>query len=132
MDRRKGIAFCGLACCLCEEQPGCSGCQTGGCPGANDCQNFRCCTERKLDGCWQCPEFPCESKMFKSLRTRAFVRYVKRYGIDALMDRLYERETDGLQYHYPGQLVGDYDQCQMEEEVLNLLEGSCQKGRSGL
>ena len=72
------------------------------------------------------------SRMFKSLRTRAFVRYVKRYGIDALMDRLYEREKEGLQYHHPGELVGDYDRCQTEEEVLNLLEGSCQKGRSGL
>ena len=132
MDREKGIAFCGLACCLCEEQPGCPGCRGGGCPGAEDCRNFRCCREKNLEGCWQCPEFPCESRMFDSLRTRAFVRYVKEHGTAALMERLDEGEKAGIRYHDPGRLTGDYDRCQSEEEVLKLLEGSCQKGKSKL
>ena len=44
MEREKGIARCGLACCLCARE--CPGCQADGCAGAAWCENRRCSMEK--------------------------------------------------------------------------------------
>ena len=48
----KGIAYCGLACCLCSHNEACPGCQAGGCDIHSWCENYRCCREQGLNGCW--------------------------------------------------------------------------------
>ena len=123
MKREKGISYCGLACCLCEEQADCGGCRTGGCPSAAGCRNFGCCREQGLDGCWQCPDFPCGSGMFLSVRSRAFIQYIQIHGVEALLDRLAENEAAAVRYHDPGKLTGDYDRCTDESKVIAMLEG---------
>ncbi len=121
MKRELGLAYCGLACCLCSENEGCKGCRQNGCAAWAECPNYGCVTERGLEGCWECPEFPCGKGMLEKPRMRAFVRFAKEHGVEGLLDRLAENERAGIVYHYPGGLTGDYD-LPTEEEVLDLLE----------
>ncbi len=116
-----GIAYCGLACCLCSRGGTCPGCQAGGCDIHAWCKNYNCCREQGLNGCWECDRFPCQGGMLDKLRVRAFARFAGEYGTDRLIDYLLRNETDHIIYHYEGQLVGDYDKAESEEEVLQMI-----------
>ena len=121
MDRTKGIAYCGLACYLCNEHADCAGCKSGACVQAAACKNRRCCLEKGLEGCWECAQFPCQGMLVDSQRTRAFVRFVESYGVEKLMDCLEQNEKNGLVYHYPGRLTGDYDKPGEATDIMNLI-----------
>ena len=108
-DAGKGMALCGLACCVCSENPTCAGCRNAGCKDRSCCQPFNCCKQKKLNGCWECPAFPCDNPMFNKQRVRAFAAFVLEHGEAALIRALQKNEADGVLYHYPGRLVGDYD-----------------------
>lgn len=82
MNREKGMGFCGLACCLCEEKEGCLGCREGTCPEKERCRPYECAQCRALEGCWQCEEFPCQAPVLQSLRTQAFVGYISKFGME--------------------------------------------------
>ena len=123
MRRELGVAYCGLACCLCSENAQCPGCQAEGCGNHQECQNYQCCLEKELKGCWECGEFPCGAPMLQKTRVRAFVGFARQYGIETLLDCLEALDKAGVVYHRQG-LVGDYD-LETEEEVWTLLE----KGR---
>ena len=124
MKRDRGVAYCGLACCVCGENGACPGCRSEGCAGKDRCMSFRCCRERKLAGCWECGEFPCQNPMFAKLRVRAFAKLIGEFGADALMDALEQNEKAGVVYHDPGQLTGDYDRVSTEAELRRML-GFC-------
>jgi hypothetical protein len=55
--RDEHIAACSLYCSGCRKfQRGkCEGCQIH--PGFAQCQVRRCCVEKKITGCFECPEF---------------------------------------------------------------------------
>ena len=108
-DAGKGMALCGLACCVCSENPTCAGCRNEGCKDRSCCQPFNCCKQKKFNGCWECPAFPCDNPMFNKQRVRAFAAFVLEHGEAALIRALQKNEADGVLYHYPGRLVGDYD-----------------------
>lgn len=118
MDRTKGLAYCGLACAVCGENGSCAGCRNEGCRDKEWCKNFNCCREKGLNGCWECPLFPCEGGMLQKLRIRAFARFIKEYGEETLLSCLEKNEANGVIYHYPGLLMGDYDRFQTEEEIM--------------
>lgn len=126
MRRELGIAYCGLACCLCSENAGCKGCKQNGCAAWGQCQNYGCVTERGLEGCWECPEFPCGKGMLGNPRMRAFARFAREHGVERLLDCLERNERAGIVYHYPGGLTGGYD-LENEQEILDLLEHGRQK-----
>lgn len=119
----KGIAFCGLACCVCGENQTCPGCRADGCPEKQSCGILRCCRERGLEGCWDCPEFPCGQPMLQKPRVRAFCCLAARYGAAALIERLGQNAAQGVRYHWPGMLVGDYDVPENEKEIMSLVFG---------
>lgn len=121
MDREKGIAYCGLACCVCSENATCAGCRNEGCKDKEWCKSFNCCKAKGLNGCWECSEFPCKNQMLDQLRVRTFAEFIAEYGEEKLMDALKKNELDGMVYHYEGQLVGDYDNTQGEDEIRQLL-----------
>lgn len=121
MKREKGIAYCGLACAVCGHNQDCVGCRQEGCQDKEWCKNFRCCQEKGLLGCWQCSAFPCNDSMFSKLKIRAFASFIKNYGTETLLNCLAENEKLGIVYHYPGQIIGDYDQLETEEEIFSLL-----------
>lgn len=54
-------------------------------------------------------------------RVRAFARFAGEYGSDRLTDYLRRNEAGHIIYHYEGQLVGDYDNAESEEEVLQMI-----------
>ena len=118
----KAIAFCGLACCVCSENKGCVGCQDGGCESHGWCKNYNCSKEKGLNGCWECSEFPCTGCMLDKPRIRAFAKFARRYGVEELEKCLLRNKEIGIVYHYEGQLVGDYDKCQTEEEIIEMIK----------
>ena len=123
MIRELGLAYCGLACCVCGEQDTCVGCRNLGCKNAEWCKHFDCCREKGLEGCWECDEFPCGG-MHDKIRVRAFAEFIKLNGEEKMMDCLDRNEKDGIVYHYPGKYEGDYDKCNTVDEVIKMLEGA--------
>lgn len=118
----KAIAYCGLACCVCSENDKCIGCQNGGCDIHGWCKNYNCCREKGLNGCWECVHFPCSGGMLDKPRIRTFAEFARRYGVDELEKRLLRNKEKGIIYHYEGQLVSDYDKCQNEEEIIEMIK----------
>lgn len=121
MKRELGMAYCGLACCLCTSKEDCPGCQESGCEGREECRNFQCCRDKGLNGCWECPDFPCEGTMLDKLKPRAFARFVREYGEEELLNCLERNETAGVVYHRPNSILGEYDEAGSEEAVFDLL-----------
>jgi len=119
--KKKGIAYCGLACCVCSENNTCPGCQAGGCDIHSWCKNYNCCREKDLSGCWECEQFPCEGGMLDKPRIRAFALFAKEYGTDELIRCLIKNKADGIIYHYEGQLVGDYDNCKTNDDIFEMI-----------
>jgi hypothetical protein len=120
MNKAKGFAYCGLACCVCQDEK-CAGCRNYACTGKEWCKNFNCCKQKGLKGCWECPDFPCSGSMLDKPRVRAFAKFISQYGEQKLMECLETNEKAGIAYHYDGQLVGDYDKFQTEEEIINFI-----------
>ena len=120
-DGDKGIAFCGLACCVCSENTDCDGCKKDGCQDRGSCENYICCKSKRLEGCWECGDFPCESPMLGKPRVRAFAKYVAENGVERLVRALKKNEECGVLYHYSGQLIGDYDLFQTQEEIIEFI-----------
>ena len=121
MDESKGLAYCGLACCVCGENAACAGCKNDGCGDRENCVPRVCCLKKGLKGCWECADFPCDTPMLQKTRVRAFDRYIRRYSEKALLSALGRNERAGIRYHYAGRLVGDYDAPQTEEAVMEML-----------
>jgi len=115
------VAYCGLVCGLCvhaaPEREGCAGCRNGG--GSRDCHQRTCCTDKGLDGCWQCEVFPCDEGFFGDDAWRGLcigsVRCVKKHGLPAYVDRLVSRLGRSLE-------LGDYRHMS-PDEVQGLLCG---------
>ena len=101
---------------------GCVGCQDGGCESHGWCKNYNCCKEKGLNGCWECAEFLCTGCMLDKPRIRAFAEFARRYGVEELEKCLLRNKEKGVVYHYEGQLVGDYDKCQTEEEIIEMIK----------
>ncbi len=116
----KDLALCGLACVLCSQQD-CPGCKARGCAAGSDCFVYRCAAQKGLDGCYQCDDFPCQADMLQGVRNQAFNRYARRFGKRALLQRLRVNAENGIVYHKPGGLKGDYDALETEEDILRLI-----------
>lgn len=116
------IAYCGLACCVCSQNETCTGCQSGGCDVHGWCNNYNCCREKGINGCWECADFPCSGTMLDKPRVRACARFAKKYGTDELTRCLLRNKENGIVYHYDGQHIGDYDKCETEEEIIEMIK----------
>lgn len=117
----KDLAFCGLACVLCSQED-CPGCKARGCKEGSDCSLYKCTTAKKLDGCYQCKEFPCDEKMLQGIRNKAFNRYAMEFGKQELLDCLRRNYEYGISYHQPNRLKGDYDLLETEDEIMQLIQ----------
>ena len=127
MKRELGIARCGLACCLCSENTKCRGCKQDGfldldwCKDAEWCVNRKCCIAKGLDGCWACPDTACRKGLFaEKIKALGFTEYARRYGTEALLDRLEANEKAGIVYHREG-IMGDYDEFDSVEELIRFI-----------
>ena len=131
----KDLAVCGLACVLCKEEK-CQGCKAREKAQGSECGIYNCATSKGLDGCYQCKDFPCDKDMLQGIRNRAFNRYAKQYGKQALLDSLKTNFENGITYHRADGLTGDYDRCKTEQDVFELLQNgklnSYDKGGVGI
>lgn len=59
--------------------------------------------------------------MFNKQRVRTFAAFVLEHGEAALIRALQKNEADGVLYHYPGRLVGDYDLPESESAIRAML-----------
>jgi hypothetical protein len=59
--------------------------------------------------------------MLQKLRVRTLAKFIAEYGEDRLIEALGNNEAGGMVYHYPGELVGDYDKPQSEDEIRQLI-----------
>lgn len=121
MDPRKGYGYCGLACGICSENANCPGCRQEGCLDKDWCRPYRCGKEHGWAGCWQCPDFPCDDPMLAKLRVFAFAHLLGEFGERRMDEWLARNERSGMVYHYPGELIGDYDQAESVDEVRRLV-----------
>lgn len=117
----KGISFCGLACVLCSEEA-CVGCKARGCKEVCDCSVYKCAIAKELDGCYQCDKFPCDEGMLSGTRIRAFNQYARQFGKQALLNRLHNNFKNGITYHRPDGLTGDYDSLETEDDIMQLIQ----------
>lgn len=116
----KDLAMCGLACVLCSDEA-CNGCKARGCKQGCDCSLYQCVKTRNLDGCYECDNFPCEEKMLQNIRNKAFNRYARMYGKQALLNRLNINFDNGITYHRPNEERGDYDILTNEDDIMRLI-----------
>lgn len=120
MKRELGIARCGLACCLCSENGRCGGCPSGSCPDSARCENRRCSAERGISHCYLCEE-DCRRRLLGKIKPYAFTLFMKRYGLDCLLDCLEKNERRGVLYHREG-IVGDYDDFDDAEALIAFIK----------
>jgi len=132
-NKERGIAYCGLACVLCSST-NCSGCVSEIVCG-KDCAIGKCAVQKGVDGCYACPDYPgrigeqdakhptspCDEGMLQNKRIRAFNRYAQEFGKDALIERLYVNNQNGIAYHKPDESAGDYDVLETEDKIYELL-----------
>ena len=127
MKRELGLARCGLACCLCSENVTCKGCKADGfkdlswCKDADFCENRKCCIAKDVAACWVCDDSSCRKGLFaEKIKARGFTEYARRYGVEALLDRLEANEKAGIVYHREG-IMGDYDEFDDVEALIDFI-----------
>ena len=86
MKRELGIARCGLACCLCTENPDCNGCGSNGCPDNDSCENKKCSIAKGLTHCYECEE-DCRKGLLSKIKPYTFSLFAKKYGLPKSMER---------------------------------------------
>ena len=128
MERERGIARCGLACCLCTDNASCKGCKKDGflelswCQDAEWCEVRRCVIDKGIAGCWECAPAGCRKGLLADkIKPRAFAEFARRYGIAHLLDCLERNERAGIVYHREG-IYGDYDAFDDLEALLRFIE----------
>ena len=74
-----------------------------------------------LDACWACTDSACRKGLFATkIKALAFTEYVRRYGTEALLDRLEANEKAGIVYHREG-IMGDYDEFDDLEALIEFI-----------
>jgi hypothetical protein len=113
-ELQRSVAFCGLVCHFCFMAAQCAGCRVAGCacPGPEqdgDCVHRRCCLERGLEGCWQCPGLgTCQSGLFapaRSSKVKAFATFIQEEGLARFITALRAGRARGWRI----EKGGDYD-----------------------
>lgn len=120
MKRELGIAKCGLACCLCSENTHCNGCNSDGCPDKDWCENRKCSIENGISFCYEC-KTDCKKGLLIKIKPYGFTLFIKRYGLDKLLECLEENEKNGIIYHRDG-LNGDYDNFDDVEKFIEFIK----------
>lgn len=120
MKRELGIARCGLACCLCQENEKCGGCQSDRCPDRSWCENRKCSIAKGISHCYACGE-DCKKGLLHKSKPYGFTLFIKRYGVERLLDCLEENEKKGVVYHREG-VYGDYDGFDDVEKLIDFIK----------
>ncbi len=125
---KKADNRCVIQCAERKGVDGCFACSDYPCGKENDdCFVKQCARKKRIDGCYACPDYPCFKDWgpLNNKRNKAFIRYAREFGKQALIDRLRVNCENGIKYHLPGctpdNPVGDYDALETEYEIYHLL-----------
>lgn len=121
----KNIGYCGLICTFCHESDCCKGCksESNRCSkylSEEGCHQYKCCTEKGLEGCWECETFSCNKDMFNTshdIRNQVFVKCAREEGVERLCEYVLKNQLQGICYGWNK----DYDNLGSEQAVLDLL-----------
>ena len=119
MKRELGIARCGLACCLCSENVKCNGCSSDKFPCYIQCENRKFSIEKGQSGCYAC-KMDCKRGLLSKIKPYGFTLFIKRYGMQKLLNYLEENEKKGIVYHREG-IIGDYDDFDDVERLIEFV-----------
>lgn len=75
--------------------------------------------KKGLSGCWLCPE-DCHRGILQKNKPYGFLQFIKRYGMEALLDCLEHNEKGGVMYHRQD-IWGDYDDFDNAEDLIQFL-----------
>ncbi len=75
--------------------------------------------EKGLAGCDDCEE-DCRKGLLAKIKPYGFTMFVKRYGKEALLDRLEINEQKGVVYHREG-ITGDYDDFDDVQKLMDFI-----------
>ena len=59
--------------------------------------------------------------MLNKIKPYGFTLFIKRYGIEKLLDCLEENEKRGILYHREG-IIGDYDEFEDVEKLIEFIK----------
>ena len=133
---RKGVdpvAICGLSCNHCFLGEWCGGCRTeyntcsfATCSEGRICPNVKCCSEKNIDGCYECSELEvCNKGFFVPTNdgagaAKAQSLFIRKYGKKAFL-KVQTRLHEKYNFQKAQEILGqDY------EEALRFLEGNGQ------
>ena len=89
------------------------------CPDYAQCENRKCSIEKDLLGCYDC-EMDCKKGLLNKIKPYGFTLFIRRYGVEKLLDCLEENEKRGVLYHRAG-IVGDYDDFDDVEKLIEFI-----------
>ncbi len=69
-----------------------NGCDSDNCPDYARCENRRCSFEKGFSGCYVC-EKDCKRGLLNKIKPYGFTLFIKRHGIERLLDCLEENEN---------------------------------------
>ena len=70
--------------------------------------------------CCLCAEPDCRKGILSKTKPYGFTLFVKRYGMEKLLDCLEENERNGVVYHRHG-IYGDYDDFDNAEDLIDFI-----------
>jgi len=121
---KSSISYCGLVCCFCKVKDNCD-CKTDNhcCKrlSSDGCYQYDCCRGKGLNGCWECPDSPCDKGIFanNSLKPSVFVKCIKEDGVEKFTHYMLRNHQNGIAYTTNAH-GDDYD-LDSEKDILNLL-----------
>lgn len=118
MKKEMGVGRCGAACCLCKDNDTCKGCDKD-IKNHMACENLRCSREKNITGCYNC-DIDCQNGMMGEKTAAAFSTFIRRYGVETLIECLERNEKQGVLYHRDG-YKGDYDVPETQEGVVDFI-----------
>ncbi len=63
----------------------------------------------------------CQKGLLNKIKPYGFTLFIKRYGIEKLLDCLAENEKRGILYHRKG-IIGDYDDFEDVEMLIQFIK----------
>lgn len=71
-------------------------------------------------GCYAC-EKDCKRGLLSKIKPYGLTLFIKRYGMEKLLDCLEENEKRGIIYHREG-IIGDYDEFEDVEKLIEFIK----------
>lgn len=72
--------------------------------------------EKGIPACYAC-DAPCRKGLLGKIKPYAFTEFIRRYGLEELLNCLERNEQAGVVYHRTG-IEGDYDDFEDVEQLI--------------